>query len=200
MSKKALEFATKAHAGQVRKYSGEPYITHPVRVAERVSVRVFDVICPVAPTNQLLGNAIIEAAILHDTVEDCDVTLEDLKDNFDEYVADLVEEVTNVYESDAFPHLNRAQRNKLEVERLAEVSSAARIIKLADRVDNLLDMPAPTSNRLSGFLKVYTKESAWLLDALKGTDEPLESQLRWILKNLQNGIKAKDDLGLVPNR
>ena len=63
--KKAIEFATKAHEGQVRKYTGEPYIVHPLEVAEIVKT--------VEHTEEMLM-----AAVLHDTVEDTDTTIEDI--------------------------------------------------------------------------------------------------------------------------
>ena len=71
---KAIQFATKAHEGQVRKYTGEPYIVHPLAVMETVAT--------VEHTDEMLM-----AAVLHDTVEDCDVTLDDIVTEFGEIVA-----------------------------------------------------------------------------------------------------------------
>ena len=61
----AYEFATAAHEGQVRKYTGEPYVNHPFAVAESVADHVDDKVA-------------IAAAVLHDTVEDTAVTLEEI--------------------------------------------------------------------------------------------------------------------------
>ena len=80
---KAIQFATKAHEGQTRKYTGEPYIVHPLAVMEIVKT--------VEHTEEMLM-----AAVLHDTVEDCDVTLDQIAFNFGHVVADLVEELTYV--------------------------------------------------------------------------------------------------------
>ena len=73
---KAIQFATEAHEGQIRKYTGEPYIVHPLAVMETVST--------VEHTDEMLM-----AAVLHDTVEDCDVTLDDIVSHFGPIVADL---------------------------------------------------------------------------------------------------------------
>ena len=88
----AYEFAKKSHNGQFRK-SGEPYIMHPVEVAIILSELHMDVdtLC---------------AALLHDTVEDTDVTLDDLTKRFNATVAELVDGVTKI--------------NKIEVESLSE--------------------------------------------------------------------------------
>ena len=78
----AFEVASGAHAGQVRK-SGEPYITHPVAVAEILAELGMD-------------QATITAALLHDTVEDTPYSLEALRHDFGDEVAQLVDGVTKL--------------------------------------------------------------------------------------------------------
>ena len=80
---KALQFATAAHEGQVRKYTGEPYIIHPVEVMEIVKTVSND-------------TAMHAAALLHDVVEDTDVTIEDIIREFGDDVAQLVDDLTDV--------------------------------------------------------------------------------------------------------
>jgi (p)ppGpp synthase/HD superfamily hydrolase len=63
--KKALNFATEAHAGQVRKYTGNPYIVHPIEVMNIVQTVVHD-------------DEMLAAALLHDVVEDTEHTIEDI--------------------------------------------------------------------------------------------------------------------------
>lgn len=77
----AYKFATKCHTGQVRMYTYEPYITHPIAVAKMVSTVTQDpdMIC---------------AALLHDVVEDCDVTNDEICHKFGYRVAQLVLEIT----------------------------------------------------------------------------------------------------------
>lgn len=117
----AYRYAKDAHEGQVRKYTGEPYITHPVAVAKIVSGQTndYEMIC---------------AALLHDTIEDCGVTYQDLiEDGFSAGISDLVLELSDVsVPSDG----NRAVRKDIDCEHLAGVSSRAQTIKLADLIHN----------------------------------------------------------------
>ena len=78
--RRAYEVAAAAHAGQVRR-SGHPFITHPLIVTEILASYGMD-------------ESTLVAAILHDTVEDTDVTLEDTAADFGEEVADLIDGVT----------------------------------------------------------------------------------------------------------
>ena len=79
---RAFEVANEAHSGQIRK-SGEPYITHPVAVAEILAELGMD-------------QATITAALLHDTVEDTPYSLEALRHDFGDEVAQLVDGVTKL--------------------------------------------------------------------------------------------------------
>src|SRR5580693_215589 len=79
---KAYEFSEKAHAGQIRR-SGDPYIIHPLGVAAILAELHLDL-----PS--------IATALLHDTVEDTHVTLEDIEKNFGPTVAKLVDGVTKI--------------------------------------------------------------------------------------------------------
>lgn len=73
----AKAFASKAHQGQARKNSNEPYITHPVRVAERLE-------------KEGCSDDLISAGYLHDVVEDTNVSIEDIERQFGKEIADLV--------------------------------------------------------------------------------------------------------------
>jgi len=78
MINKAIEFATRAHAGQFRKGTRRPYIVHPIEVGDIVSTMTQD-------------EEIISAAVLHDTIEDCEgVSREILAREFSERVAGIV--------------------------------------------------------------------------------------------------------------
>ena len=74
---KAKQFATAAHAGQKRKYTGEDYIVHPEHVASIIEEYGFD-------------DNMIAAAWLHDTVEDTNVELDDLEREVNDDVTELV--------------------------------------------------------------------------------------------------------------
>src|SRR5262249_47136116 len=100
MIKNAKVFATAAHEaiGQVRKYTGEPYITHPEAVAGIVS-------CVRGHTYRM-----IVAAWLHDTVEDTKVRIETIRDIFGDTIAYMVADLTNVPKEAG----NRAKRHALD--------------------------------------------------------------------------------------
>ena len=121
---KAWKFAEKAHEGQIRK-SGEPYFIHPCLVASILTELMID-----PPT--------IAAGLLHDTVEDCsDITLETIRQNFGEEVAELVDGVTKLNKLD-FADREEAQAESLRKMILA-MSKDIRVvlIKLADRLHNM---------------------------------------------------------------
>jgi (p)ppGpp synthase/HD superfamily hydrolase len=146
----ATVFATQAHAGQKRKYTGDDYIVHPIAVAELVSLNGGD-------EDQII------AALLHDTVEDCDVTVEEIEQHFGMAVAALVEELTDVFTHEAYPDNNRAQRKAWETERLAKVSHAAKLIKLCDMIDNT----STIVEHDPGFAKVYLGEKLALYSKME---------------------------------
>jgi guanosine-3',5'-bis(diphosphate) 3'-pyrophosphohydrolase len=122
-----LEFAAEAHKDQIRKYTGEGYITHPIAVAERVHERYED-------------NNMTSAAYLHDVLEDTKVTHSEMRaflhKTFSvesaEDILSLVVELTDVYTKEAFPDHNRKYRKEMEALRLAYVSKRAKQIKRYD--------------------------------------------------------------------
>ncbi len=121
---KAWKFANKAHAGQFRK-SGEPYFSHPWLVASILTDLMID-----PPT--------IAAGLLHDTVEDCEgITLDTIRAEFGDEVADLVDGVTKLNKLD-FANREEAQAESLRKMILA-MSRDIRVvlIKLADRLHNM---------------------------------------------------------------
>ena len=121
--RKAVHYGAYAHEGQTRK-SGEPYISHPITVAEILaSLKVdVDTLC---------------AGVLHDTIEDTSVSYSDLKAEFGEVVADLVEGVTKL-DKLKFRNLKEAQAETF-VKMLFAMAEDMRviIIKLADRLHNM---------------------------------------------------------------
>lgn len=126
-NQKILEFATQAHGDQKRKYVDMLYITHPIAVAKLVKNNGGDM-------------NMQAAALLHDVLEDTDITHEQLRTFLYQicYQADasdilqLVVELTDVYVKQSFPELNRQKRKALEASRLYFASDRAKAIKRAD--------------------------------------------------------------------
>lgn len=152
---RARVFATAAHAavGQVRKYTGEPYINHPAAVAEIVRA--------VPHSEEMLA-----AAWLHDVVEDTKVTYADIKAEFGEDVAVLVNWLTDV---SAPQDGNRAARKRKDLLNLADAPAAAQTVKVADLLDN-----AATIVELDPhFARVFLTDKAALLTVLSKADTVL---------------------------
>ena len=146
MKNKALEFATIMHNGQYR-HDGTPYINHPIRVANYVM--------EFKKSKQL--DTLITSAYLHDTIEDTSATYYDIVDNFGPQVASIVLELTN--DEDLKNEIGKARY--LEI-KMKNMSSWALVIKLCDRLDNIMDM----RNSNEGFIKRYIYETTEIIDYL----------------------------------
>ena len=164
----AIKFATYAHEGQVRKYCNVPYIMHCLRVMHGV----------IMLSNSTEVMAI--AAVLHDTIEDCDVNYTELWLKFGTEVADLVQELTNVSKIQ-HPEANRAERKRLDRERISGISKNAKIIKMIDRIDNLKSIPLSEQS----FLKTYLAESKLLLEVVRDADYKLAEELSDLIVELK---------------
>src|SRR5664280_626219 len=121
--KKAYEFSQKHHAGQSRA-SGEPYLVHPLEVG-------------IILTDMRLDTTAIAAGLLHDSVEDTAVTIEQIQAEFGEQVAHIVEGVTKISRID-FASREEAQAENVRKMILAMVDDIRVVlIKLADRLHNM---------------------------------------------------------------
>ncbi|MDX1806863.1 MAG: HD domain-containing protein [Paenisporosarcina sp.] len=143
----SVEFAYDRHKGQTRKYSNEPYILHPIRVAFIVS----------STTND---QATIAAANLHDVVEDTDTELEEIYDVFGKRVGLYVEGVTN---KSKLTDGNRATRKEMDRQQIKQSLPPSKTIKLADILDNA---PSIIKND-PGFAKVWMNEKNLMLPFLR---------------------------------
>lgn len=163
---KAQVFATAAHAAvkQTRKYTGEPYINHPIHV--------MNIVKTVEHTDAMLA-----AALLHDTVEDTGVTIDLIKLEFGSEVANLVSWLTDVSRPE---HGNRAVRKQLDLEHTAQAPAAAQTIKLADLISNTSSIVKHDLN----FAETYLKEKAALMRVLTKGDPALIS---WAQATVVNG-------------
>jgi guanosine-3',5'-bis(diphosphate) 3'-pyrophosphohydrolase len=117
----AARFAAEQHAQQKRKgVAAEPYLNHLIEVAQLVSGAL-----------EKPDTNLVIAALLHDTVEDTDVTLEELAGQFGSDVAQLVAEVTDD------KSLPKEERKRLQVVNAPKISVRAQMIKVADKISNL---------------------------------------------------------------
>lgn len=157
---RALLFALHAHDGQKRKYTGEPYIVHPIIVADLVQSVTSD-------------DDVIAAAYLHDVIEDThgseEVARQAVLDSFGDRICDLVVELTDVYTKSAYPKLNRADRKERERRRLKSISAEAKTVKLADIISNSYDIARQNAE----FARVYLREKEAMLPMLKDGDPTL---------------------------
>jgi len=153
---KARVFATAAHAAaaQLRKYTNEPYIVHPAEVASII--------------DNLEGAsvAMVAAAWLHDVVEDTGVTIEIIKSEFGEEVADLVGWLTDVSRPEQG---NRATRKAIDRAHTAMAPAEAQTIKLADLISNCTSIVEHDAT----FAKTYLEEKRLLLEVLTKGDRSL---------------------------
>jgi (p)ppGpp synthase/HD superfamily hydrolase len=156
----ALIFATEKHAGQVRKYTGTPYIFHPISVA---------MIVMETPDHT---EDMVAAALLHDVAEDCGVPIEEIGARFGAAVRDLVYWLTD----SAMPEDgNRAEREAIERAKWARCDNAgAKTVKLADLLDNTSSILA----RDPGFAETYLQEKRLMLPLLEGGDPELQRRVR----------------------
>jgi (p)ppGpp synthase/HD superfamily hydrolase len=117
----AAHFAAEHHKGQKRKgEAGEPYVNHLIEVAELI-----------ATSSDLLDANLVMAGFLHDTIEDTNVTPQQLEQSFGKDVAALVLEVTDD------KSLPKEQRKALQVQNAHKKSPRAQTLKLADKISNL---------------------------------------------------------------
>jgi len=169
----ALKYATQAHAGQTRS-GGDPYISHPVRVANHIK--------QFKQSHNL--DALISAAYLHDTIEDTDTTQEILHDLFGGLVASLVKELTSDPEE-----IKKVGKAQYLSHKMAAMSSYALVIKLADRLDNVKDI---TTARTPQWRAKYAAETNQILNyiektrALSGTHNKLIELIRAKLAEIDN--------------
>ena len=121
---RAIIFAVKAHAGTERRGKGYPYIVHPLEAVEIVATMTKD-------------QELLAAAALHDTVEDTDVTVEQIRAEFGPRVAELVAEESDQFEAGVSEEDSWHARKRAAIDRLAKASRDAKIVALGDKLSNM---------------------------------------------------------------
>lgn len=199
---KAYEFAESAHTGQTRK-SGEPYITHPLAAASLLADLHMD-------------HETISAAIMHDVIEDCDITKEEMEAEFGVAITELVDGVTKITTAEFSTKAERtAQTIRKTLLAMAEDIRVI-LIKLADRTHNMqtlgamspeskrrkaretLEIYAPIAHRLGmfqirneledlSFAALYPMRARVLRRAVK----TMQKNNREIIEKIQNQIQEE---------
>ena len=157
---RAIDFAAFKHRNQRRKdEEASPYINHPIALTQVLKVEAgvsdIDVLC---------------AALLHDTIEDTETTVEELVAEFGAHVASIVVEVTDD------TSLPKTERKRLQVEHAPHLTREAKLVKLADKICNLRDMlDAPPANWPLTRRQEYFEWAKEVIDQLRGAHPRLEA-------------------------
>lgn len=121
---KAIVFATRAHQGTERRGKGFPYIVHPLEA--------MTIVATITNEPDLLA-----AAVLHDTVEDTDVTLDELRQEFGEHIASLVADETDVKHTPDGKKLTWKERKQRDMDNLRAASREVKIVAIGDKLSNM---------------------------------------------------------------
>ena len=121
---RAIVFAVKAHAGTERRGKGFPYIVHPMEAVEIVATMTSD-------------QELLAAAALHDTVEDTDVTVEQIREEFGDRIASLVASESDTFQDGVSEEDSWHDRKRAAIKRLASASRDAKIVALGDKLSNM---------------------------------------------------------------
>ena len=156
----AASFAADKHRMQRRKDAqASPYINHPLSLAAILTKE-----------GGIEDAKVIAAALLHDTVEDTETSIEEIEARFGNRVASIVAEVTDD------KSLDKAERKRLQVVKASSKSTGAKLIKLADKISNLRDLTSSppvnwTTERKSEYF-LWAKE---VVNGLRGANAHLET-------------------------
>lgn len=171
----AASFAAKNHVQQKRKGAmGEPYFNHLLEVAELV-----------ADSNDQLDVELMMAAFLHDTVEDTNVTLRELEENFGSDVAGLVAEMTDD------KSLSKEERKLLQIQGAHKKTKRAQTLKLADKISNLRSILAsPPVGWSTERKREYVEWANQVVSQLKAPNPILKEEFDKTYAFISNVIKT----------
>jgi GTP diphosphokinase / guanosine-3',5'-bis(diphosphate) 3'-diphosphatase len=155
----ALAFAADKHRKQRRKDpEASPYINHPITLAQVL-----------AKEARITNPTVLAAAILHDTIEDTETTYEELRDRFGKKIAGIVREVSDD------KTLSKVDRKRLQIEHAKDLSRAARLVKLADKISNVRDIASnPPAHWHLERRREYFDWAKKVVDRIRGTNKKLE--------------------------
>ena len=178
------DYADRCHGQQVRKYTGERYIGHPVRVMEMVRPAHPDV-------------SVLAAALLHDVLEDTPVSAEQMENDLltvmDKVKVSrtmlIVIELTDIFVKKNYPKLNRRTRKEKEALRLSTVSPEAQSIKYADIIDNVTDIVKQDAD----FARTFVSEAKKMLTLMVSGDRDLREKALLVVDSSLKALKKTAD-------
>jgi guanosine-3',5'-bis(diphosphate) 3'-pyrophosphohydrolase len=155
---KALSFSAEKHTKQRRKdIDKTPYINHPISLANILAQR------------WVIDENVLCAAILHDTIEDTETTVDELQEHFGEKITSIVLEVTDD------KSFEKSLRKQKQVEHAASISHEAKLVKLADKIANITDIiNTPPADWSTDRKKEYFEWAKAVVDNLRGAHQGLE--------------------------
>jgi guanosine-3',5'-bis(diphosphate) 3'-pyrophosphohydrolase len=156
---KAMHFAADMHKTTIRKGAAkEPYVNHVIEVAELL-----------ARVGGVTDLATLQAALLHDVVEDTSVTFADIEQGFGQEVRRIVEEITDD------KRLPKEMRKQLQVDKAARLSKAAKMIRIADKASNVKAiMLSPPAEWSAERRSEYVAWSERVIEGCRGVNQRLE--------------------------
>lgn len=157
---RAASFAADKHRTDRRKdAAATPYINHPLALATIL-----------ASEGGVTDPTVLAAALLHDTVEDTDTTIEEIEAGFGRSIAAIVAEVTDD------KSLPKEERKRLQVVKAGSKSEGAKLVKLADKIANLRDIRTdPPADWNAARRQEYFDWAALVVAGLRGVNAPLEA-------------------------
>lgn len=169
----AASFAAKKHIDQKRKGAlGEPYINHPLEVANLL-----------ARVGGVKEHEILIAAVLHDTIEDTDTTEAEISDLFGKKVVGYVLEVTDD------KTLSKAERKQQQIDQAPTLSEGAKQIKLADKISNIEDIIENPPENWSIERKIeYVKWGEKVVEGVRGINQNLEAAFDELVVRAKNKL------------
>jgi len=164
----AVDFAAQSHRDQRRKCETLPYINHPVRVA-----------CLLAEVGGIDDLEVLQAGLLHDTIEDTTVTEEEIRARFGPRVAALVAEVSDDQD------LPEGERKRIQRETVPTLSPGARAIRIADKISNVEDLTDhPPPDWGVDRKRAYLEFATGVVEACRGTNARLETRFDEVRERL----------------
>ena len=181
---RAVAFALRAHAGTERRGKGFPYIIHPMEAAE--------IVATITPDQELLS-----AAVLHDTVEDTDVTVGDIRREFGDRIASVVEAETDSLSPGMDEAASWHDRKQKAIDRLKGAPRDVKIVALGDKLSNMRAIARDYAIKGDGLWKIFhvsdKAEHRWRFMALRDALGELDGTFAY--KEFENLINQVFDDG-----